>query len=157
MLLAYRLVKLIETHSEGLASALQQKIDTSERCAAYRKLPREELTTVVGEMYRHMGQWLLGNSESELEARYTAIGARRAEQGVPLSQVISTIALVKENLWDYVKTNDQLGSPVEIFGELEMLQLLEQFFDRAMYYAAVGYERARGVQRTELRDAGTQR
>jgi hypothetical protein len=27
-----------------------------------------------------------------------------------------------------------------VFGELEMLQLLEQFFDRAIYYAALGYE-----------------
>jgi hypothetical protein len=31
---------------------------------------------------------------------------------------------------------------VEVFGELEMLQLLEQFFDRAIYYASVGYELA---------------
>ena len=29
---------------------------------------------------------------------------------------------------------------MEVFGELEMLQLLEQFFDRAIYYASVGYE-----------------
>jgi hypothetical protein len=32
--------------------------------------------------------------------------------------------------------------PIEAFGELEMLQLLDQFFDRAIYYASVGYERA---------------
>jgi hypothetical protein len=32
--------------------------------------------------------------------------------------------------------------PAEAFGELEMLQLLDQFFDRAIYYASVGYERA---------------
>jgi hypothetical protein len=31
---------------------------------------------------------------------------------------------------------------VEVFGELEMLQLLEQFSDRAIFYAAVGYEQA---------------
>jgi hypothetical protein len=35
-----------------------------------------------------------------------------------------------------------LERPVEVFGELEMLQLLNHFFDRAIYYAAVGYERA---------------
>ncbi len=29
---------------------------------------------------------------------------------------------------------------VEIMGELELLQMLEMFFDRAIYYAAVGYE-----------------
>jgi hypothetical protein len=139
MLLAYRLVKLIETHSDGLARTLQQKIESTARCSAYQKLPAGELTKVVGEMYHGMGQWLLGKSEEDIERRYTRIGQRRAEQGIPLSQVIWTIALVKENLWEYVKTNN-LGTPVELFGELEILQLLDQFFDRAMYYAVHGYE-----------------
>ena len=142
MLLAYRLVKLIETHSDGLARTLQQKIETCDRCAAYQKLPAGELTRVVGEMYHGMGQWLMGKSEEDIERRYTRIGARRAEQGIPLSQLIWTIALVKENLWEYVRTNN-LGTPVELFGELEILQLLDQFFDRAMYYAVYGYEHAR--------------
>jgi hypothetical protein len=34
---------------------------------------------------------------------------------------------------------------------MEMLQLLEQFFDRAIYYAAVGYELAEHT----LRDPST--
>ncbi len=104
-------------------------------------LPAGELTLVVGEMYHGMGQWLMGKSEADIERRYTRIGQRRATQGVPLSQIIWTIALVKENLWEYVQTNN-LGTPVELFGELEILQLLDQFFDRAMYYAAYGYEHA---------------
>jgi hypothetical protein len=141
MLLAYRLVKLIETHSDGLARTLQQKIEAESRCTSYRNLPQGELTRVVGEMYQGMGQWLMGKSEAEIERRYTRIGQRRAIQGIPLSQVLWTIALVKENLWEYVKTNN-LGTPSELFGELEILQLLDQFFDRAMYYAAFGYEHA---------------
>jgi hypothetical protein len=32
---------------------------------------------------------------------------------------------------------------VKVFGELEVLQLLSQFFDRAIYHAAIGYEEAR--------------
>jgi hypothetical protein len=32
--------------------------------------------------------------------------------------------------------------PAEVFGELEMLQLLDQFFDRAIFFAALGYESA---------------
>jgi hypothetical protein len=141
MLLAYRLVKLIETHSDGLARTLQQKIEACDRCPAYKNLPQGELTRVVGEMYQGMGQWLMGKLEADIERRYTRIGQRRAEQGIPLSQVIWTIALVKENLWEYVQNNN-LGTPVELFGELEILQLLDQFFDRAMFYAAFGYEHA---------------
>jgi hypothetical protein len=141
MLLTYRLVKLIETHSDGLARTLQQKIEACDRCNAYKNLPSGELARVVGEMYQGMGQWLMAKSESDIERRYTRIGQLRATQQIPLSQVLWTIALVKENLWEYVQTNN-LGTPVELFGELEILQLLDQFFDRAMYYAAYGYEHA---------------
>jgi hypothetical protein len=35
-----------------------------------------------------------------------------------------------------------LERPTEVFGELEMLQLLDQFFDRAIFYASDGYEKA---------------
>jgi len=47
---------------------------------------------------------------------------------------------VKENLWEFLKNEKVEDRPVEVFGELEMLQLLDRFFDRAVYYAAVGYE-----------------
>jgi hypothetical protein len=42
---------------------------------------------------------------------------------------------------------------VEIMGELELLQMLEMFFDRAIYYASVGYEEAvaRGAHEDALR------
>jgi hypothetical protein len=52
------------------------------------------------------------------------------------------IVLTKDNLWEFIKKESVLEQPVEVFGELEMLQLLEQFFDRAIYYASVGYEQA---------------
>ncbi len=142
MILAYRLVKLIEVHSEGLAESLRAKMEACRRCPDYKNVPSEELTHIVYEMYRNLGEWLLGKTESDIEHRYTAIGAKRAQQKVPLSQVIWVIALVKENLWEYLKRENVMERPSEVFGELEMLQLLEQFFDRAQYYAAIGYEQA---------------
>lgn len=152
MLLAYRLVKLIETHSDGLARTLQEKIDQSERCEAYRNVSQNELTTVVGEIYRDLGKWLLGSSEEEVAARYLAIGARRSQQGVPASQLIWVIALVKQNLLEYIQNKDVFESPAEAFGGLEMVDLLEQFFDRAMYYAALGHERSRDAHIIDRED-----
>jgi hypothetical protein len=51
------------------------------------------------------------------------------------------ITLTKENLWEFIKKEIAIERPVEVFGELEMLQMLDYFFDRAIYYAAIGYER----------------
>ena len=141
MMLAYRLVRLIETHSDALANSLLQRVQTAETARDYMKVPAEELKTRVYEIYRHLGEWLLGKSEFDIENRYVEIGRRRAQQGVALSQLVRTIIQTKENLWDFLRRESVLDRPVEIFGELELLQLLEQFFERAIYYAAVGYER----------------
>lgn len=144
MMLAYRLVRLIETHSDALAGDLLHKVQTAPETVAFRNVPPEELKQRVYEIYRHLGDWLLGKSEFDIEKRYVEIGARRAQQRVPLSQLTWTIVLTKETLWEYLKKESVLDRPVEIFGELEMLQLLDEFFDRAIYYASIGYERAIG-------------
>jgi hypothetical protein len=142
MMLAYRLVRLIETHSEGLAKSLRERIAKCDKCPDYRNVPASDLEHVVYGIYRNLGEWLLGKTEADIEQRYVAIGGKRAAQGVPLCQVIWVIALVKDNLWEYLKDKTVMERPAEVFGELEMLQLLEQFFDRAQFYAAKGYEAA---------------
>ncbi|MGA7293438.1 MAG: hypothetical protein WBW53_01970 [Terriglobales bacterium] len=141
MMMLYRLVRLIETHSQSLAACLLDRVQNSELTQNYKDhVPSEELKERVYEIYRHLGEWLIGKDESYLEQRYLQIGARRASQRVPMSEVIWVIVLTKENLWEFVKKEAVLERPVEVFGELEMLQLLEQFFDRAIHYASVGYE-----------------
>jgi hypothetical protein len=99
----------------------------------------------VGDVYRHLGDWLLGKSEFDIEQRYEEIGTRRAHQGVPISELIWCIVLTKENLWEFLRKESIMERPTEVFGELEMLQLLDQFFDRATYYAAMGHERAQAA------------
>jgi hypothetical protein len=154
MMMAYRLVRLIETHSDALTAGLLDKVEHSELTRSYRNVP-VEVKERVGEIYRHLGDWLLGKSAFDIKQRYEEIGARRARQGVPLSELIWAIVLTKQNLWDFLKQESLLQRPAEVFGELEVLQLLEQFFDRAIYYASVGHERALAEHEMTRGVAGT--
>ena len=106
----------------------------------YRKVLSYELNARVYEIYHQLGNWLLERKEQDIEHRYTAIGSRRAAQGVPLSQLIRAIVLTKQNLWEFLKRESIVDNPIELFGQQELLELLDQFFDSAIYYAAVGYE-----------------
>ena len=140
MMLSHRFVRLIEDHSDALASGLLHKIQRSVRTEAFSKVPPDELKERVSEIYRHLGEWLIDKSEADIEQRYTQIGTRRAQQGVPLSQVIWALILTKDNLWEFILDESYPDRPVDIFGKQELLQLLDQFFDRAIHAAAVGYE-----------------
>jgi hypothetical protein len=140
MMFSYRLVRLIEAHADALAGGLEETVQTSSQLRHFRNVPAHELRERVYEIYRHLGEWLLGKNELDIEHRYREIGARRARQKVPLSEVVQAIVLTKENLWAFLKSEAVIDRAVEIMGELELFEMLEMFFDRAIYYAAAGYE-----------------
>lgn len=146
--LGWRLVRLIEQHADPLAKGLWERLQASPRTSDYvRRVPPEELESRVGEIYQHLGEWLLKKTEADVERRYTAIGERRYAQGVRLSQLLFMIVATKEHLWEYVSREALADRPVELFQELELFQLVDQFFDRALYFAAVGFERAESAGR----------
>jgi hypothetical protein len=140
MMFSYRLVRLIESRADALAAGLERKVLADSRVTHFNHISAQELRDRVYEIYCHLGEWLLGKNELDIEQRYKEIGSRRAQQNVPLSEVIHAIVLTKENLWDFLKAEALTDRVVEIMGELELLQMLEMFFDRAIYYAALGYE-----------------
>ena len=147
MLLAYRLVRLIEAHSDQLARNLLERVRDSDKTPAYiTHVPQDELRLRVSEVYKNLGEWLLGKTESDVQRRYEEICARRAAQHVPLTQLIAALVLTKDTLWEFLLREAVVERPVEVFGELELLQLLDQFFDRAIYYASVGHEQAGASQ-----------
>ena len=157
MMQAYMLVRLIEDNSEKLASRLLHNIHQTGAVPGYlERVPAEELKNYVYDIYRHLGEWLLAKTETDIEQRYTEVGLRRAVQGVPLSELVWVIALTKENLVDFLKKQDIPNETVDTRDELAMLQWLDHFFDRAIYYAAIGYERAQaGLQMAKMSGAFT--
>jgi RsbRD-like negative regulator of sigma factor len=141
-MLAIRLVQLIENHSEELAEGLTNKLLSSERTRDLQKLPSHELRERCHEIYHHLSDWLLNKTEHDVEIVYKALGARRARQGVSMAGLTWAILLTKEHLWSFLEREGLHGGLHNLFGELELLRLLEQFFDRAVYYATEGYEEA---------------
>jgi hypothetical protein len=126
-----RLVRLIERHSDELVTELVTKLD---------KVPAEELRRRIHEILKHLSEWLLIKTGHEVEQRYFEIGERRASQGVALADFCWAIVMTKEHLWEFLQREGLIRGPVEIYGEMELLRLLGQFFDRALCFATEGYE-----------------
>lgn len=154
-MIAVRLVRLIERHSDELTDELVHKFQTSARTSDLRKVPLQELRNRSNEILRNLSDWLLSKSDADVERRYREIGALRASQNVSLAHVCWGIVLTKEHTWNFLQREGFLRGPLEIFGEMELLRLLDQFFDRAICYCAEGYEKAKreslGAGRTSNR------
>ena len=145
-MIALRLVRLIERHSDELAAELTAKLETSSRTTELRKVPVEELRRHIQEILRHFGEWLLTKTSHDIEQRYFEIGERRAFQGVALSDFCWAIVVTKDHLWEFLQRQGFMNSPVELYGEMELLRLLDQFFDRALAFATEGYEQYTQLQ-----------
>jgi hypothetical protein len=134
------LVRIIESHSDELTDSLIQKFLTSSRTTDLRKVPRAELRARVQEILQHLSEWLLTKTDAEIERRYLQLGQQRSAQGVSLTDFCWSMVITKEHLWDFLQEQAFMRSPVEIYGEMELLRLMGQFFDRALCYAAKGFE-----------------
>jgi hypothetical protein len=138
-----KLVNMIENHCDDLAKGLAERLHRSSRTAGFLVIPREELVHATGDLYRNLGEWLLSKTEDEIEARFVETGRRRFLQKVPLDDVVWGIFLSKETLWGFLRRESLADHAMDLFNELEFMQLLDGFFDRAVYYAVRGYESAK--------------
>ncbi len=152
-MLGLNLVHLIEENADQLARALTEKLQASSRTTHFRQVPEADLRNAAVEVYRNLGEWLLSKTEGDVELRYKRLGMKRAAQKIPPSEYAWAIILYRENLWAFLQRQGLSDGAIELYGELELMQGLTQFFERALYYGMVGYEEASGSGRSELEKA----
>ena len=139
-MIGLRLVRLIEKHSVEIADALMNRLRTSERTLGYRDISQEELRSSLVLLYTHLEEWLLSKTESDIEILFKAIGAKRASENIPTNQMAWAIHMSKTQLWGFVHQESSAEKAMELYGELELLETLDRFFDHATCYALMGYE-----------------
>ncbi len=139
--MANRLVQLIESNSDRMAEVVLLKLEASPDAKSFKRVPREDFRQRVYEVYDHLGEWLLNKKEEDVARRYLEIGMLRRKQGVLLSELIYAIILVRDGIWQFLR---QETKRPDVSAEMEILDHLGEFFYRAIYYAARGYERAPG-------------
>jgi hypothetical protein len=137
------LVRLIERHSEELAIGLTTKLRQSERTADFRKIPAEELQRTAAALYRNLGEWLLSKTEQDVEKHFVSIAQRRAADGIRLQEFVWALIISRNHLYRFWLGHAFADSIFELHNELELQQLLSQFFERATYYSVAAYEEAR--------------
>ena len=139
-MISMKLVAMIEDHAGQLTAGLVTQLQQHPRTDRYSKLPAAELHHRAYEVYRNLSKWIQREADSEIAASYQDLGRRRLQEGIPLSQVIFALTLTKEHLLNYVKLSGLSDSALDLYQELDLVRVVTQFFDRAIYYTVRGYE-----------------
>jgi len=142
-MIALRLVRLIEAHSVEIAREIVHRIQTSPRTSDLRAIPELELQVQAEEFLQDLGKWTSAQPNVQVEVRYRELGARRAMQGVSSADACWALVLTKEYLCEFLRKRGFVRGPAELYGEMELLWLLDQFFNAALCSLMEGYALAR--------------
>ena len=134
-----RLVNLIEGHADELTGRLVRTVREDPRTVGYRQFDDEELGARAREVYSHLGQWLGKTSESAVATEYFRLGKIRRAEGIPLSEVVMALLLVRRNLWQFVESQGA-NTSLELRQQLDLELLVVRFFDRAIFHTVRGFE-----------------
>jgi len=147
-----RLIQLIESHADELTREVVKDLMSNARTPRFRSTPREELDERIGGLYRNLGDWIGAANDDAVRAAYEDWGRRRFRQGILISEIAYALIIAKHHLRRWIRdhglvefSGDRVAPgellPVQINAVHELNGIIGEFFDRALYYLARGWEK----------------
>ena len=137
-----RLVDLIERNAADLTNSWLDQVRHEAGLHNYQRLDNSDLFNRAYRVYSHLGKWISRETTKEEIARdYIALGAQRRKEGFALSEVIQALFLIRRTLWRKIMDEGLLDTTYDLYQAIELNDRVTLFFDRAVFFTAVGYER----------------
>jgi hypothetical protein len=154
-MLGARLLQLIQSHSGPLSREVVEDLMTNQRTPAFRRLNTADVETRVAAVFYGLGKWLDDADHEAVRDEYEEMGRTRFRQGVPVSELVYALVITKSHLRRYIREHglvDFAGDrvapqellPLELHSIQDFNYRVGEFFDRALYHLARGYEAAAG-------------
>jgi hypothetical protein len=141
MMISEQIITMIKDNADKLTARLCKDLLSREETKGYRKLDKDLVYERVFDVYSRLDSWLEGNKvKGEVRDHYLKLGVQRFHEGIPLSDVVMTLMLIKRHLWLYVMEMNIYDSSFQLMQALEFNNRVVLFFDRAIYFTTVGYE-----------------
>jgi hypothetical protein len=150
-MLGARLLVLIQAHAGSLTRDVVKDLRTNERTSAFRRLDPEDIETRVSALFYNLGKWIGDADERAVQVEYEGMGRVRFREGVRISELVYALVITKHHLRGYIRDHglidfagDRIASeeilPLELYSIQELNYQVGEFFDRAVYHLARGYE-----------------
>src|SRR5262249_31487235 len=108
-----------------------------------------------------LGTWIADPNQAEVQKEYEEWGRTRFRQGVPLSEIVYCVILIKSHLRRFIRdhglvtySGDRVSPhellPLDLYGIQELNYIIGEFFDRALHHLARGYEAAESTREGHL-------
>ena len=148
-----KFIRLVEDHAEKLTKEWIKEIKSNPSTAGYKNVDDAILGVRIFDVYRRLGDWIMNaepNDPSTAE-HFIKLGRERAGEKLKNSEVIYALILARVVLWRYIVEHEVITSTIELHQSLEFYQKVNNFFDKATYFVAVGFESISKVDQDKLK------
>jgi hypothetical protein len=150
-MLGTRLLQLIQAHAGPLTHDVVKDLLTNERTPTFRRLNAADVETRVSALFYNLGRWIGDADEHAIQIEYEDMGRARFREGVRVSELVYALLITKHHLRHYIREHglvDFAGDrivpqellPLELHSIQDLNYQVGDFFDRALYHLARGYE-----------------
>ncbi len=138
-----KFIALVEDHAELLTQQWIEEVKTNPATPGYKKIPNEVLHHRAYDDYVRLGNLLLEEDPSfhKQAAHYMKLGRDRATEDIKLSELLYAFTLSRVVLWRYVVDQGIINGTLDLQQALDFYQKVTNFYDKASYFVAVGYEK----------------
>lgn len=160
-MISAKLIELIELHAIRIAKDVAEDLSTNERTPGFRAVKRDELEHRVYTIVHHLGNWIAAPRSKAVHDEFGEWGAKRFGQGIPLSEVVYAIIVLKSHLRRYIRDHGLIDAafpnveadyilPMHLHSLQELVAQVSDFFDEALYALALGHEQEAGPRKVAM-------
>ncbi|MEN6560236.1 MAG: hypothetical protein ABFD52_05640 [Acidobacteriota bacterium] len=136
-----KLVDLIERNADELTKSYVEDIRRDPRMPNYQGFDQKEIYKRAYRVYSQLGKWVSRETtKEEVRSYWTALGRQRRREGFPMSEIVLSLCHIRRLLWAKIQASGLLDTALDLYQAMDLQHRVLIFFDRAIYYAAVGYE-----------------
>jgi len=136
-----KLVDLIERNADELTASYVISIQRDQRMPRYQGFDQKEIFKRAYRVYSQLGKWISRETtKEEMRNYWTDLGRQRRKEGFPFSEIVLSLCHIRQELWEKVQAEGVLDTALDLYQAMDLYQRIIVFFDRAIYFAAIGYE-----------------
>jgi hypothetical protein len=152
-MISSKLIELIEIHAPRLTADVLADLRSNPRTPGFHAMPPEELEPRVFALIHDLGKWIGDVRGGEVRLEFEDWGRRRHRQGIPLSEIVYALIVLKKHLRHYIQEHGLIDAafprmegdtvlPLHLHSLQSLNAMVGDFFDEAFYHLARGYEAA---------------
>lgn len=137
-----KLVQQIEDHWEAVHARFLRMLRAEPELVHLPIQPESELQESSRRLLRNLSRYLAAGKSTEIALIYERIGRERHLMGMPLSETLRGLQLLKDAALGFIRDQGVFDTTVDLYAEEELEHALGRFFDMLVYHIARGYEQA---------------